>query len=286
MVLRRSRCGSAPAAPPARASAAGSGSAGAAVRSGFGRGSVLCPGRYAHGELGAVDAPPKVPLGERLRRKRAGAPPPAAAVSRRRVFPLVLLGVVVARGAGPGVVPALRVPAVPRRWRGAGVRGHSAGRDGHPGGRLAGGARGGLLGVLLQAAGEARRSRRHQVGHLPAPEGHLVRRRVRRAGRRAAEGEDDRRHDHGGPDDRRGQPPAQEDVAAWQLLGRHASLAGPAPPAVRRAAQRAHTGGLPLPRHLPGADRGADLRPRDQAAPDVPQEVRHRQPRATRARRS
>jgi UPF0755 protein len=43
-----------------------------------------------------VDAPPKVPLGERLRRKRAGAPPPAAAVSRRRVLPLVLLGVVVA----------------------------------------------------------------------------------------------------------------------------------------------------------------------------------------------
>jgi UPF0755 protein len=43
-----------------------------------------------------MDAPPKVPLGERLRRKRAGAPPPAAAVSRRRVFPLVLLGVAVA----------------------------------------------------------------------------------------------------------------------------------------------------------------------------------------------
>ena len=45
-----------------------------------------------------MDAPPKVPLGERLRRKRAGAPPPAAAGSRRRVFPLVLLGVVVAVG--------------------------------------------------------------------------------------------------------------------------------------------------------------------------------------------
>jgi UPF0755 protein len=45
-----------------------------------------------------VDAPPKVPLGERLRRKRAGVPPPAAAGSRRRVFPLVLIGVVVAVG--------------------------------------------------------------------------------------------------------------------------------------------------------------------------------------------
>ncbi len=43
-----------------------------------------------------MDVPPKVPLGERLRRKRAGAPPPAAAVSRQRVLPLALLGVVVA----------------------------------------------------------------------------------------------------------------------------------------------------------------------------------------------
>jgi UPF0755 protein len=43
---------------------------------------------------GAVDVPPKVPLGERLRRKRAGAPPPAAVASRRRALPLVVLGVV------------------------------------------------------------------------------------------------------------------------------------------------------------------------------------------------
>ena len=42
-----------------------------------------------------MDAPPKVPLGERLRRKRAGAPPPGVAVSRGRVFPLALLGVAV-----------------------------------------------------------------------------------------------------------------------------------------------------------------------------------------------
>jgi uncharacterized YceG family protein len=41
---------------------------------------------------GGMDVPPKVPLGERLRRRRVGAPPPGVARSGRRVVPLVLLG--------------------------------------------------------------------------------------------------------------------------------------------------------------------------------------------------
>lgn len=52
----------------------------------------------------AVDAPPKVPLGERLRRRRAGAPPPGAAPQRRRPVPAVLLGVL---GLGVAVVLAV-----------------------------------------------------------------------------------------------------------------------------------------------------------------------------------
>ena len=43
-----------------------------------------------------VDAPPRVPLGERLRRRRAGAPPPAEAKVRRGrgAVPLIIVGVV------------------------------------------------------------------------------------------------------------------------------------------------------------------------------------------------
>ena len=210
-------------------------------------------------DWGAVDAPPKVPLGERLRRKRRRG----AAAGRGRVAPAGLPAraarwSLVAVVLGPGVVPALRCSS--RSTATASGRVSVViprGRDGQPGGRPAGRRGRGLLGVLLQAAREARRARRHQVGHLPAPEGHVLRRRLRRAGRRAAEGQDDRRHDHRGPDDRARSTACLQARRRCAAATRRATRArgSCARSSTARRAACAHARGLPLPRHLRGARR-------------------------------
>jgi hypothetical protein len=161
----------------------------------------VCPGGYAHGELGR-----RWMLRRRFRSASGfGASGPGR---RRRPRPVAPEGLPAraARGRGRvGLASAWFLLSVFQPFHGdgagAGVRGHSAGP------------------TVTQAAtcwrieGWSPRRSSSSCGRsstVPATssrgptaaEGHLVRRRVRRAGGRAAEGEDDRRHDHGGPDDR------------------------------------------------------------------------------------